>query len=332
MDLFAIAKRIEDLAKEKYGNTNKMVEASDGVLHSSIIYNMKREKASIPNIVVFQKIADLLETTTDYLLTGKKNNDHTKLLLVENLREDIGISIENSTSIAGDEKQVILELNKRMHFLLGTKVMQDMFEHTKNNPLNFSYSINKRYNKSTKPNANPFLEELGVAPSLISETIFILTYSFDGGKSIERQFTSRSKANAAANELENKYYSPLEKEKKWTYFGITENDLNYWLDLDFDTNTPSVEQLSRIFDNYRIFRNSKKIEEYISEYEQILNKLDDKMKIYKLQQDLVVERAARIKAEEKNKTLEIEKETLEASEPTESGEDMDVLLSGNTKK
>ena len=72
-DLIAIAKRIEALAKEKYGNTNKMVEASEGVLHGSIIYNMKREKASAPNIVVFQKIADLLETTTDYLLTGKEN-------------------------------------------------------------------------------------------------------------------------------------------------------------------------------------------------------------------------------------------------------------------
>ena len=74
MNLKLIAERIEALAKAKYGSTNKMVDASDGTLSSSVVNNMKRPKASVPSIKVFEKIAKLLDVSVDFLLTGKDSS------------------------------------------------------------------------------------------------------------------------------------------------------------------------------------------------------------------------------------------------------------------
>ncbi|MDR1688299.1 MAG: hypothetical protein LBS21_06775 [Clostridiales bacterium] len=88
MNLRQVAERIETLAKDKFGNTQKMIEASDGVLNKNVVYNMKKENASIPNIVNFEKIAELLEVSTDYLL-GKTEDlkpDGVELVVPEILK------------------------------------------------------------------------------------------------------------------------------------------------------------------------------------------------------------------------------------------------------
>ena len=120
MDLKTIAERIEALAKRKYGNTNKMVDASNGVLHGSIICNMKRDNASAPNIFVFSTIAKLLETTTDYLLTGKETSSELKVAVTGKC-EAVSDKEAQDSAIKQDLEKINSKLDSLIDIMLSLK-------------------------------------------------------------------------------------------------------------------------------------------------------------------------------------------------------------------